>query len=300
MNPPFPPNFQPLLAAPSIDEDLSKIKYPVLGTPKIDGIRALVTPEGVFSRKLKLIPNDFIQRFIRALPWVGFDGELMVGNNFQQVTSGIMSEDGEPDFTFYVFDLWNAPGRWYEDRMDLLRNHVALLGPLEASRLHVLFPQLVRNHDELIAYNKTCLDRGLEGCMIRSPEGLYKYGRSTFREGTLVKIKPFKDDEATINGFIEQEQNNNEATTDELGHTKRSSHQANKTGKNTLGAISVIHPKFGQFNIGTGFDDALRKEIWTNWQKYYGKIVKFRYQEMGTKNKPRIPVFLGFRDERDL
>ena len=54
------------------------------------------------------------------------------------------------------------------------------------------------------------------------------------------------------------------------------------------------------FNIGTGFDDVTRQRIWNDRTSYFSQTVKFKFQQIGTVDKPRIPVFLGFRHEKDL
>lgn len=149
--------------------------------------------------------------------------------------------------------------------------------------------------------------------MLRDPLGPYKHGRSTLKEGYLLKLKRFTDAEAVIVGFEEQEQNCNKAKPDELGRQKRSTHKAGKFGKDTLGAFIVEpHPytslnqaAYGtpekRFRIGTGvgLTIELRQRIWDDRASYLGKVVKYKYQEVGTKDAPRIPVWLGFRDERD-
>jgi DNA ligase-1 len=92
--------------------------------------------------------------------------------------------------------------------------------------------------------------------------------------------------------------NGNEATTNELGRTKRSSHAAGKTGRGDLGALIV---NFGDvtFNIGTGFTDVERTDIWDNRDSFQGRLAKFKYFPVGVKEAPRHPVFLGWRDGSD-
>jgi DNA ligase-1 len=118
----------------------------------------------------------------------------------------------------------------------------------------------------------------------------------------MVKIKPFEDAEAVIIGFEEQYENTNEPIINELGLTERSSHADGKIGKDTLGSFVVLSQEFGEFRIGTGvgLGEVLRKKIWTNKKEYVNKIIKFKYQKYGTKDRPRIPVFVGFRNEKDL
>jgi len=94
--------------------------------------------------------------------------------------------------------------------------------------------------------------------------------------------------------------NGNEATTNALGHTERSSHRENKIGRGDLGAL-VLRTQDGlEFTCGTGFDDNLRKGVWDNPEVYLGKLAKIKHFAIGTKDLPRFPVFLGFRDASDI
>jgi DNA ligase-1 len=289
-------------------DDTVALKFPVLATPKLDGIRCLIMPgvgsrNHAVSRKFKSIPNHHISDMLSTLP-VGLDGELMLRPTvdsgqqatFQQVTSSVMSEDGEPDFVYNVFDYAPEDLRMpYHVRM----KHLASLAL--PTFVEKVLPKLINNVTELTWYEAGCLADGYEGVMVRDPNGPYKCGRSTVREGYLLKIKRFKDAEARVVGFTAKMHNTNEATIDELGHTKRSSAKAGLVALATLGALVVQDMKTGVFfEIGTGFDDATRKQIWQNPTKYKNRLVKYKSQEIGTKDKPRFPVFLGFRDARDL
>lgn len=274
--------------------DRAALRFPQYATPKLDGIRCLIRNGEAITRSLKPIPNRFIAAKLRGLP--AFDGELTVGTNFQQSTSAIMSEDGEPDFTYTVFDVV-APDRPYLERMGMMREYAHVFAE---PFIQWLQPARVNTADELTALVDQHLTAGYEGTMLRTGDGPYKYGRSTEREGWLLKLKPMEDAEATIIGFEEQEHNTNVATRNALGRLERTSHKAGKVGKNTLGLLVVTNAQFGEFRVGTGFDDALRAKIWHNQRSYLGSTIKFRYQNFGIKDKPRIPVFLGFRDVRDL
>jgi DNA ligase-1 len=164
-----------------------------------------------------------------------------------------------------------------------------------------IVPQItIRTPAELLEYEEECLNQGYEGVMIRSVDGPYKFGRSTAREGYLLKFKRFEDAEAEIIGFEERMHNGNELTRDLLGRAERSSHQANMVGRNDLGALVVrgINGTYSgvQFNIGTGFDDADRQIIWAQRSRRLGDVVKYKYFPTGSKDKPRFPVFLGFRE----
>lgn len=283
-------------------EDISKLKYPVWVTPKLDGIRCLKIDGKAVSRKFKPIPNNYVRTWIETHCPDGFDGEIICpGKTFNETQSLIMTEEGTPDFQYVVFDYVKETLRTaYLDRMNYLLAYFMAHGQT-MNFAAPLFPKIIINEILLKDELDLRLSRGYEGIMIRSGNGPYKCGRSTLREGFLLKLKVFADSEATVVGFEERLHNNNEAKTDELGHTKRSSHKANLVPAGTLGNLLVKDIKTGvEFGIGTGMDDALRLEIWNNQQKYLGKIVNYQHQPFGEKDKPRFPSFRGFRDERDL
>jgi DNA ligase-1 len=291
---------KPMLSATL--EDASILKYPVACTPKLDGIRCLKVDGNVVSRKFLPIPNKHIRDCMAALP-DGLDGELMVPNGtFNQVQSAVMREDGEPDFEFWVFDyVTTSLTEPYMDRM-------VKLGALSLPKFcKKVLPWVANTEEELNNFEVMVLSQGYEGAMIRAMSSPYKGGRSTVREGYLLKMKRFLDSEAEIIGFEEQLSNQNEATTDELGHTKRSTHKANMVPNNTLGKFLVREvgntPWKGQeFAIGTGegLTAELRKQIWETKDSHLGKLVTYKYQPHGVKDLPRLPIWKGFRDRRDI
>ena len=280
--------FRPLLAAAVNDIDALPWDSGWVCSPKIDGIRAIVRDSQVIARSGKIIPNAFV-RFELADATEGLDGELVLGN-FQQTTSAIMSKDGKPDFRFWVFDLISdAPYVERLKRLDALPRH---------ARVEVVPWTWVRSPGELRTYEETCLAEGFEGVCLRRPDSPYKNGRSTVREGYLLKLKRFQDAEAMVVGFEEQYRNDNALETNELGYAKRSHAKAGKVGKDTLGKI-LVEKDGVAFAIGTGFTDAQRGEIWANRAEYLGKIAKFKSQPYGVKDAPRLPVFLGWRAAED-
>lgn len=276
---------RPMLAG-SI-EDHTAIQFPVICSPKLDGIRCLILNGEAVSRSLKPIPNHHVRNCLSGLS--PLDGELVISlDNFQKTTSGIMTEDGEPNFTFHVFD-YIAPLP-YSERLKMLEK----LPPNE--HINVVETRHVNSHVELDEYEKHCLAYGYEGVMLRKPDGPYKQGRSTFKEGYLLKLKRFEDSEAEVIGFEEKMTNDNEPTINELGLQERSSHLAGMIPANTLGAVVVRDIKDGwQFKIGSGFNDEQRAAVWAAQSAYLGKILTYKYQKAGMKNLPRCPIFKGWR-----
>lgn len=282
--------FKPMLAS---DADLATLRFPVLASPKLDGIRAIVIDGVVMSRSLKPIPNKYVQSLFRGCEH--FDGELIVGEPtsktcYRDTVSEVMSHDKTGGCSFYVFDHIKHLDKSYRDRAANLWDN--------SKSLYVHEQRFIHTGDELLAYEAECLELGYEGLILRDPDSKYKCGRGTAKEQIILKLKRFVDDEAVVVGFWERMENTNEKTVNELGRSKRSSHQAGKVGRGDLGALAC---SFGgiEFNIGTGFDDALRAEIWANKSKYLGQLAKFKHFPIGTKDAPRHPVFLGWRDRSD-
>lgn len=282
--------FRPLLAATIKDHsDLERLTYPMIASPKLDGIRCLIHPElGPVSRKLKPIPNWHIRTTLSQPALHGLDGEIISGASFTETTSNVMSQDGKPDFTYFVFDDFTDPSKPYRERLASLTS--------QHPNVKVLDHWIAETISDVLEFEGYSLACGYEGLMLRAPNGHYKFNRSTFNEQILLKLKNFIDTEATVIGFEELERNNNEAKSNELGHTERSSSQSGKVKMNTLGSLVVTCPDFDiQFKIGSGFDQATRLDIWNNRGSLLGSTVKFRYQDIGIKDRPRFPTFLGFR-----
>lgn len=283
----------PMLA---VAADLDQLVFPLLASPKIDGLRCLVKDGVAFSRKKEPFRNKYLQRCIMENKelYEGIDGEIIVGGDptaedvFRKSTSGCMSEDNEPDFHILAFDRYDLPHLGYQNRLKEVPEEI---------RMPTV---LIKSIEQLISLEEKLVAKGFEGIMVRSLDGPYKQGRSTVREGYLLKIKRFLDAEATIIGFTERMHNANEKTKDNLGHSKRSSHKENMVPLGTLGAIVLEMPDGQTFKVGTGMDDALRQELWDTKETLLGKQCKYKYTSVGMKDLPRFPVFLGIRHADDL
>jgi len=275
--------------------DTAKLKYPVLCTPKLDGIRCVKVGGKALSRSFKPIPNRFIRDWIETNVPDGCDGEIMVGDNFQAVTSGVMSHDGEPEFTYVIFDYVTDLNRPYEERVKDMDNLPLL------NHARILYPVYVKNEKELLEFESGCLSAGYEGIIVRSADGFYKCGRSTSKEGGMGKLKRFSDSEAEVIGFEELTINQNDQTRDALGYAERSTAKEGMVKGGTLGNLLVrdIHTKI-EFSLGSGLNDAIRDQIWNNQESYIGQLVKYKYFAFGMKDKVRFPVFIGFRHTDDL
>jgi DNA ligase-1 len=319
-------------SVPSDDEvirDLRRLDWSrgFLCSPKLDGIRAVKHPTfGLVSRTLKPIPNRWIQYALRHPGWDYLDGELVRGSWDDHLTweyndnqSAIMSEGGVFEFTYAVFDHVSEPEKafWYRNgqaaeligiRGQTIEEDFSIYndGPKLNCRFHIhhLHQYHARSIDDLLNYEREILAQGFEGVIARDRGCRYKNGRATWNQQGMFKMKRFVDAEAIIIGFEELYRNYNPATKDALGYQVRSDHLAGMLPADTLGYVRVKGATGAfadvEFSIGSGFDDGLRAKIWGNRDGYLGKVVKFKYQQCGAKDKPRAPIFLGFRHTEDL
>lgn len=290
---------KPLLSATL--EDVHKAPFPGLASPKLDGIRCLIVEGIAVSRNFKRIPNDAISTALNHAGLTGLDGELIVGDPkapdcYRKTNSGVMSFDGVPDWTFWVFDDFTDPTVAFTYRLAAAASRISGLSGELRKRVRLVTHVVKKDAAALHEYEAQHILAGYEGVMVRSPHGLYKYGRSTAREGYLFKLKRFTDGEARIVGFDERMHNANEAKRDALGRTERSSHKANLVPMGTLGALKVVDTQTGvEFDVGTGFTDAERDEIWAGRKDWLNRLVKYKSLAVGVKEKPRHPVYLGQR-----
>src|SRR5262249_17941346 len=150
------------------------------------------------TRSLKPIPNKMLRTELeRGALFDGFDGELIwPGQPFQQTTSAVMSHDGDACHVEYrVFDYIidnDAASSPFRDRFFLARRLVEQLTE-KWSRLKLVPHTAIESPADLERYESRMLIEGHEGIMLRDPNGPYKFGRATMREGWLMKVKRFED-----------------------------------------------------------------------------------------------------------
>ena len=270
----------PMLAA-TIRTDADIPPFPLLATPKIDGVRALIVGGKLVSRALKQIPNSAISSTLESLLPEGADGELFCGS-LAATVSTVMSQRAEGSFRFFWFDWAYDASAPYWERAASIESY-ARFRP--SPHVCPLLPQPLSCIGELRAYEELALSEGHEGVVVRSRCGEYKYGRSTLRDGLMAKIKRFADSEAVIVGVHM------------LLH--RAGELSGVPG-NTLGALEVQGLDGATFKIGTGFTPELRLALWCSRELLIGKTIKYKYSDMGSRGRPRCPVFMGMRHEDDM
>lgn len=285
---------------------LEDLRLPKLGSPKLDGLRCLIVDGVAVSNNLKPFRNRYVQAVLGYKALNGLDGELVVGSPTDNVTGGtvlnrtraVTSPDGEPEFTFHVFDRWDRPDRPFAWRHgaaeDLVDDH-------PRKRLAIVEHTLIEDLGGLIKHETDCLMLGYEGTCYRDPNGRYKHGRSTPKEDLLWKFKRFVDGEGTVVELKEAERNENEATRDELGRKKRSTSKAGKTGKGMVGTIVVKLKDGSKMPLGPGRATDEQKLAW--WQDpslILGQTVTWRAFGYGVKDALRHANFHSIRPPEDV
>lgn len=268
---------------------------------KLDGVRVLtiVHPNGrvdQFSRNGKeLINFGHIKSQFESVagsltaPMV-FDGEVM-SSSFQDLMKQVhrKSDVSAGDAVLHLFDAVPLAAfqagrfdqkqsarsawlrQWFEENISRLPN-VAILDQalidLDTEEGQNLFRM----------YNKSAVENGYEGIMIKDPAAIYECKRTT----AWLKLKPFI--EVSL-----------EVVDVEVG-----------TGKNEgrLGALVCEGQDDGReirVNVGSGLSDDQRDDIWANRQSVIGRIAEVRADAV-TQNQdgtfslrfPRFKTFRGF------
>lgn len=288
------------VAPPSLDA----IRFPKYASIKYDGIRALIVRNAVQSKSGKLIPNKHIQKCLAPLAGRGFDGELVVYDDegkllpFNETSSAVMSVDGEPNFVYVVFDIHNS-SRSYENRYTDLCQQVACLKG-SVSQLELAGHTLVRNMTQLLELEKNLLLTGHEGVILREPVHWYKHGSSTMRDQEMLKLKRTINENGDVVDYLEDEGRVVGFDETSLWYADQSTSAEHKIGGDCLGQLYLELRDEVQLKVGSGFTHEQRTLLWKQRDKLIGKIVKFKYFKYGSVDKPRHPVFLGFRDPIDL
>jgi DNA ligase-1 len=260
-------------------------------SPKIDGIRCVIYHGKAYSRNMEPIRNHHVRNTLEALSLEGCDGELVVNDgDFADTMSAIMSFDGEPEFTYRVFDNWKAWNRPFRERLYKVCDQVRATG---SRHVRVIQHDIVFTADDCMKRHEQHLEHGFEGSILRDPEGIYKYGRVTYASGLVYKMKPTEVEEATIIGTDAQRHNANAPEEDALGRMVRSSFQDGLVTLEQLGGFTCRFDDGTQFQCGSGLTLQQRLDLWKLRDALIGRRIFVEYFAP-RQGKPRFPIFKGF------
>jgi ATP-dependent DNA ligase len=267
-------------------------KFPYYSQPKLDGVRCLISKDGMQSRNGKPIVScphilEALDPFFQAFPDAVLDGELYnheLRDNFEKIISLVRKTKPETkDYIeasklvqYHVYDvIMDGP---FIDRLSFINLHIGSYNSF-GNRYHPIVQTVkttnVNDEHDIETMLLHYLESGYEGQMLRVPNSLYEGKRSK----NLIKHKEFEDDEFEIVSIEEGKGN-------WAGAAKR----------------IEIRLKDGttQFSGVRGSFDML-KDLLYNADEYIGTDVTVRYQNKTEDDKLRFPVVVAFwKGKRDL
>jgi DNA ligase-1 len=289
----------------AIDLDIKKVLFPVMGFPKLDGVRLLNFDNQATGRSLKPHANIYTtQRFSDPI-YKGFDGEATLGSATssslcRDTSSALSTITGEPDIVWNVFDYLteDTVKLPYLSRIGALHSYIEKYNPKDVM---IIEYTPIHTPVQLMDFYHSCLELGFEGAIYRDPLGFHKDGRSTVNEGSYLRLKPFSDKDAVVLEIIEAQQNLNEKKKNALGLTERSSHKENKIGKGMVGTLicrDILTNKI--VNIGPGkMTHEERIYYFNSPDKLINEIIKYRSVDTGIKDAPRFGRYICRRSRED-
>lgn len=275
---------------------------------KLNGVRVLtvVYPDGrvnQFSRNGKELLNfeHVKQQFSHVAktldkPMV-FDGEIM-SSSFQDMMKQLYRKEdvSTVDATLYIFDMipladfengvCNIPQykrseylkQWFEDKIFLQLLNVKIVGQEEVDL------DTTNGYQRYLEINQQAIDGGYEGIMLKNPDAPYVCDRSV----AWLKLKPFIEVTLEVIGVEEG------------------------TGRNEkrMGALvckGIDDSREILVNVGSGFSDGLRHDIWQSRSDVINQLVEIKADAI-TKNQdgtyslrfPRFKTFRGFNPGEKL
>ncbi|MDX1532755.1 MAG: hypothetical protein R3230_00955 [Nitrosopumilaceae archaeon] len=288
----------PYMRASSFNaKNVSKINFPCFSQTKEDGEYQDIIYDGnnisCFSRNGINNTNNHLSRELYSIIEDNLDaavvlmGEILVFTDNTQ-TELMSREDGngylsskEVDKDRLLYVLWDmveyedfkdgAASTPYKDRFHALKRFCGRVST-QTKQIRLIDSRVVNSIDEVIEHFKENATNGLEGTVIKNMNMQWKNGTSRDQ----VKIKIVFDCDLRIVGF----------------------NQGKEKGKyvEKLGSLQVKSSDgMVEFNVGTGFSDEQRAEIWENRVSYLKKIVTVKGNDIVESDlKPdKYAIFLS-------
>lgn len=275
------------MLAHKYENQKSKINFPCIVQPKLDGIRCLTTSDGFFSRGRKEFTScvhikEELASFFERNPEARLDGEFYTHEykeDFEKICKAVKktAEKATPaDIEFqkkvqyHVYDtprikLYTEVDKFVDRQRELAHTFK------DYKYIKIVPTVIVQNEEEIITLKAKWIQEGYEGIMIRNMNSPYEGKRSY----NLLKWKDFVDNEFIIVRV-------NEGNGKLVGHAGSFTFSLNGGSKTfdakMIGSISRLKYYFEHQN------------------ECIGKLATIRYQNLSADGIPRFPVCRGIRD----
>ena len=297
--------FRPMLA-PNTTIDIKTLKYPLLVSYKLDGIRCIFKDGEMTSRSLKQFPNVQLRKRFGHFTKLSkdkdiiLDGELLAKSITFNELSGLtrqLDKELPEDLFFYCFDVIKNENflQPFNERVSPLTYDYIKNIPY----FKTVKQELILNPEEVNKYYEEALDWGCDGLILRDPNGKYKFGRGTVKEGLIYKMKPFMTFDAKIIDVIQatEVREGAEKKINELGRSVTSKKLADRVLIEKASAFVVKYEGL-DLKVTIAMSDEEKEEVWKNRCQYIGVMIEYKGMLVGSKDLPRHPVFLRFRDDK--
>lgn len=259
----------------------SKVEYPVYSQPKLDGMRAVVSRHGAFTRNGKkwvTIPHiiDQLKPFFEKYPDYILDGELY-NHEYKEDFNKICSlakktkptakdlEESSEKLQYWIYDIIGL------DEVFSKRNEFLIKSFERGSfiSLVVVKTAFVENKDVLDILYNDYMEYGYEGQMVRQ-DSLYENKRSK----SLLKRKTFQDEEYRIISVEEG--------------------RGNKSG---MAGYMHLEKKDGvQFRSNIKGTHEFLKNLFISRETIVGKWATCQFFNLTPDGIPRFPYVIKIRD----
>ena len=271
--------FEPMLAA-KWEDYKDKLTYPIYSQAKLDGIRCILTKDGMFSRNGKPIISaphifDSVKPLFETNPDLIFDGELYAdkfANDFNKIVSLVKKTKPTTDdlkeskelIEYHIYDLPSSDKNFIQRAYDL-----ATLFETRSelhSHCRIVETYKVPSEDVVTELYEKYVEEGYEGQMLRL-DGKYENKRSK----NLLKHKSFVDEEYTILDICEGE--------------------GNRTGTAGYMVFQTAEGKPFKSNVKGTWDETA--EMLKSKKQLIGKQATIKYFNLTPDGIPRFPFVIN-------
>ena len=272
--------FEPMLAA-KWEDYKDKVTYPIHSQPKLDGIRCILTKDGMFSRNGKPIISaphifDSVKPLFETNPDLIFDGELYAdkfANDFNKIVSLVKKtkptaddlKESAKNIEYHIYDLPSC-NEVFSIRMNELKVMEVHTKSFKGTKCKVVDTRLVYDIDTLMKLYEQYVEEGYEGQMLRL-DGKYENKRSK----NLLKHKSFVDEEYTILDICEGE--------------------GNRTGTAGYMVFETVDGKPFKSNVKGTWEETA--EMLKNKKQLIGKEATIKYFNLTPDGIPRFPFVIS-------